>query len=546
MSPLFIALITASICWVAWRATRTLFVQSPLDNIPGPESPSYLRGNLRQFYDRHGWDFLDRLGTRYNSVVRITGILGHRILYVFDPLALQQITLREMESYEKPEWNVDAIHMTLGPGLFGVQGETHRKQRKMLNPVFSVNHMRAMTPLFYTVAHKLCAGIETQLADEKAATVNMLDWLGRTALELMGQGGLGCSLDNLERPVPNAFGDAIRELLPAVSDFSELQFLFKYVKRLGPAWLRNAVADIVPLSKINHLRRVALKIESESTKILADKIALLGSGDDNAVHQVGEGKDIMSILLRANMSASPAESLSEEELIAQMSTLVAAGTDSTSGALCAMLDMFAHNPDVQDKLRAELAEAQERYGEDIPHDELVALPYMDAFCRETMRIYPPVSFMVREAKRDITMPVAKPVIGLDGTPMNEIPVPAGTTIFIGIRSGNLSKDIWGEDALEFKPERWLSSLPPTVTEAHIPGVYSNLMTFHGGGRSCIGFKFSQLEMKVVLSVLIPKFRVSLAQETKEVVWNLSGLRYPTVGRESTKPAFPVRMECITS
>lgn len=72
------------------------------------------------------------------------------------------------------------------------------------------------------------------------------------------------------------------------------------------------------------------------------------------------------------------------------------------------------------------------------------------------------------------MPVAKPVIGLDGTPMNEIPVPAGTTIFIGIRSGNLSKDIWGEDALEFKPERWLSSLPPTVTEAHIPGVYSNL------------------------------------------------------------------------
>lgn len=51
-----------------------------------------------------------------------------------------------------------------------------------------------------------------------------------------------------------------------------------------------------------------------------------------------------------------------------------------------MLDIFAHNPDVQDKLRAELAEAQERYGEDIPHDELVALPYMDAFCRETMRM----------------------------------------------------------------------------------------------------------------------------------------------------------------
>lgn len=38
-----------------------------------------------------------------------------------------------------------------------VLGETHRKQRKMLNPVFSVNHMRAMTPLFYAVAHKVAA-----------------------------------------------------------------------------------------------------------------------------------------------------------------------------------------------------------------------------------------------------------------------------------------------------------------------------------------------------------------------------------------------------
>ena len=58
--------------------------------------------------------------------------------------------------------------------------------------------------------------------------------------------------------------------------------------------------------------------------------------------------------------------------------------------------------------------------------------------------------------------------------MREIPVPKGTTIYIGIRASNLDKRIWGEDALEFKPERWMSALPSTVTEARIPGVYSNL------------------------------------------------------------------------
>ena len=66
------------------------------------------------------------------------------------------------------------------------------------------------------------------------------------------------------------------------------------------------------------------------------------------------------------------------------------------------------------------------------------------------------------------------MIGVNGVPMKEIPVPKGTTIYVAIRASNLDKRIWGEDALEFKPERWLSPLPSSVTEARIPGIYSNL------------------------------------------------------------------------
>ena len=72
------------------------------------------------------------------------------------------------------------------------------------------------------------------------------------------------------------------------------------------------------------------------------------------------------------------------------------------------------------------------------------------------------------------MPLSEPLQATDETMMNEIPVPAGTTIAIAIRASNLNKDIWGDDVLEFKPERWLSPLPTSVTEARIPGVYSHL------------------------------------------------------------------------
>ena len=79
------------------------------------------------------------------------------------------------------------------------------------------------------------------------------------------------------------------------------------------------------------------------------------------------------------------------------------------------------------------------------------------------------------AQRDIIMPLSQPFVGTDGTTIKEIPIPAGTSIVIGIQASNLNKNVWGDDVLEFKPERWMSALPETVTESHIPGVYSNLL-----------------------------------------------------------------------
>lgn len=72
------------------------------------------------------------------------------------------------------------------------------------------------------------------------------------------------------------------------------------------------------------------------------------------------------------------------------------------------------------------------------------------------------------------MPLSQPIRGLDGTLISEIAVPEGTIILIGILASNRNPQVWGPDAEEWKPERWLSPLPATVKEAHVPGVYSHL------------------------------------------------------------------------
>ena len=72
------------------------------------------------------------------------------------------------------------------------------------------------------------------------------------------------------------------------------------------------------------------------------------------------------------------------------------------------------------------------------------------------------------------MPLSEPIRGVYGKLIHEIPVPKGTIVHIGILASNRNPKLWGPDADEWKPERWLNPLPEAVKEAHIPGVYSHL------------------------------------------------------------------------
>ncbi|PSS34169.1 hypothetical protein PHLCEN_2v1786 [Hermanssonia centrifuga] len=281
-------------------------------------------------------------------------------------------------------------------------------------------------------------------------------------------------------------------------------------------------------------------MDDTSKELFALRKAAFAKGDKAVLEQVGEGKDIMSILLNANMHSTESDRLTDEELVAQMSTMLFAGTDTTSNALARTLHLLSMHPDVQERLRDEIIQAADTYGQDIPYEQLFELPFLDAVCRETLRVDMPLNFIVRETVGDSVLPLHQAITGIDGTPIHEIAVPKGTMVLVALAACNRSRAVWGEDALEWKPERWLSALPETVGQARVPGVYSNLMTFSGGGRSCIGFRFSQLEMKVVLAVLLQHFRFSLTD--KKIVWNFSGIHFPSMHTDGTTPSLILKVQ----
>jgi hypothetical protein len=77
-------------------------------------------------------------------------------------------------------------------------------------------------------------------------------------------------------------------------------------------------------------------------------------------------------------------------------------------------------------------------------------------------------------RKDAVLPFSTPITGIDGRVMNEIVVPKDTTVIISIINCNRDPALWGPDSYEWKPERWLSPLPATVSEAPVPGIYSHL------------------------------------------------------------------------
>ncbi|KXN88518.1 Cytochrome P450 3A5 [Leucoagaricus sp. SymC.cos] len=540
-----------TITWVLLKFWNRFVRKSPLDTLSGPPSASFLLGNVSQLLAEDGWQYHRQVLDRYGRASRITGSLGERLLLTFDPKALHHILVKDQYTYEESPGFIARNEAYMGEGLLSTLGEKHRKQRKMMNPVFSINHMRDMIPLFYEVTERLRTTLKAKL-EKGEQEVDILHWMTRTALELIGQSGMGYSFDTLEDgQEEHPYSHAMKRFILLIGGpfgFFTNRFVFPLTAKFNFPRAKRFIVEHIPMRRVQEIKELVDLMHNTSLEIIKANKDAMNSSDPAAAQEMLEKKDIISILMRANSQADEADRLSEEEVYGQSSadrspisrTFVFAGMDTTSSAMSRILHLLAVHADVQKRLREEIREAQ-RDGQ-LSYDQLVALPYLDAVCRETLRLYPPINIApIRTSRKDMMLPLSKPVVGANGKEVSEILVPSGTNIIISVLGSNTNPDLWGTDALEWKPERWLSPLPNAVAEAHTPGIYSHLMTFLGGGRACIGFKFSQLEMKVVLSVLLSNFNFKLSN-IHEISWKMTNIAGPYVEDvDHTRPQLPMVM-----
>ena len=241
---------------------------------------------------------------------------------------------------------------------------------------------------------------------------------------------------------------------------------------LLPSWL--------PSPRRRRLTRALRALDAMTYSVIAERRQRGGQG----------ATDLLQRLLDAVDDEGDKGKLTEKELRDQLVTLLLAGHETTSHALTWTLCLLSQNPDVERALHAELDAVlgPQPGGRDPGYDDLAQLPLTEQVFQESMRLYPPVYTIARQAKED--------------TEIGGYPVPAGSDVMLWLYMTHHDPRFFPEPQA-FRPSRFSPE-----EEARRPKLA--YLPFGAGPRACIGKVFAMVEGRLLLATLARRFRFELA------------------------------------
>ncbi|KAJ7500556.1 cytochrome P450 [Mycena galericulata] len=467
------SLLWAFTAYVLYKILKAFYGQraSPLRNLPGPKSSHWFHGNMRELRDdedlglQEGW--VQTYGRTLKFHQFLKGQQGRPQLFTTDTKALHHI-LSRTDIYQKPPGARITLGSIVGPGVLVVENEQHKQQRKIMNPAFGAPQVRALTSIFVDTSIQLRDIWAAQVPkDGGVARVEIIPWLNKATLDIIGLAGFNYRINALAREdsaPPDELTSAFQALLTAETDFTFLRLLQIKIPLLRCLPTKSNIASKESQAT---LTRIGMKLLADSKREIAE----------NGTFETGNGRDLLTLLVRANTSKEipVSQRMSDEDVIAQVPTYLVAGHETTSTALTWALFSLTQNVAAQTRLREELLSVST----DKPTmDELNELKYLDCVVRETFRVHAPATVSARIAVQDDIIPFGTPYTDTHGTVHETL-----------------------------RPERWDSEPPLART---IPGIWGHMLTFLGGPKSCIGYRFSVVETKALLFTLIRAFEFELA------------------------------------
>ncbi|XP_050204271.1 cytochrome P450 86B1 [Mercurialis annua] len=436
----------------------------------------------------------DTLNFATGALIRAGGTFRYRGMWMggaygvmtADPVNVEYILRTNFKNFPKGKYYRNRFQDLLGDGIFNADGELWKDHRQiakieMHSSRFVDHSFRTMRDLVHLKLLKL-----TEKFVRSGNSFDFQELLLRFTFDNICTAAFGVdpgclNLDLPEVPFAKAFEEATELTL---FRFLVPPFVWKPMKFLGIGFekkLKSAI-DIVQ------------EFADETVKNRKNQLIKLGNLNDHS--------DLLSRLIDIAYSENVKNKLRfpDEYFRDFCVSFILAGRDTTSVALAWFFWLVHENPDVENKILAEINQilshrtSENRKGVDIVFtvSELKKMVYLQAALSESMRLYPSVPNEIKEVIQDDILP--------DGSEVKR-----GARILYCIYAMARMESIWGKDCLEFKPERWIKD-GNFISENQF-----KYAVFNGGPRLCLGKKYAYMQMKMVAASILLRYCVEVVE-----------------------------------
>ncbi|KAI8428536.1 hypothetical protein MSG28_007305 [Choristoneura fumiferana] len=318
-----------------------------------------------------------------------------------------------------------------------------RPRRKILLPAFSPKIVDSFVPVFVDQSRKLAEKLEERAGENKFSA---WPFISSYTLDSVCETALGVKI--------NAQGNDKSPFLVELNSILQLACERIFHLWLQPDWLYK----LFPQHKKHEHSVKALHSFTNDTFL------------DLLIHFSGGEKGYSNLELR-------------EEIL----TLTIAATDTSATAVGYTLKMLAKYPDIQQKVLQELDEVFGDSDRLFEKEDLMKLKYLERVVKETLRLFPPVPFIIRKVEEEVSLPSGRVL-------------PAGSGVVVTIWGAHRDPHYWGPDAEQFDPDRFL----PERFDLKHPCSY---MPFSNGPRNCVGYQYALMSIKIALTSVLRSCRV---------------------------------------
>ncbi|KAK6977243.1 cytochrome P450, partial [Favolaschia claudopus] len=427
--------------------------------IPGPPSNSWIFGHMKHLLLPANYgDFEYTWQKEYGPVYRIKGCFGENRLMLSDPLPLQHVLNTNFFTHGPAL--AQAISLAFDDkAVMASHGSRHKRLRAATQVGFTASAVRGYQPVFERVALRLTEQLEDICASNPDGTpTDMLPIIAEASLNSMSQALLSYSTEELGKD----FVTNNAKVLSLAATHSPTQLLASAITSRLPQWVWRFVTQLPGVPGFDLIRNAKLFAKQVGWKAIQEKLAAARVQEGGVSESTSEFQGDVFDLLR---------------------TFFIAGEETTTSAIVFALLELAKHQSFQDELRTEVhhfARIKSTSEAGFNYDNM---PLLNALIKESLRINTPGAAQERAAIADTMLPLTNPIRLSTGEVVDSIPIRRGQVVIVAAASYHRNEALWGDDAHEFRPSRWLDG---TAFHGRALGPYANLLSFLGGQRVCLG------------------------------------------------------------